>query len=53
MMASHDFPPDDSAPGGTSRRGLLRAFAATPVAAPVIASPWRDALASLSIGVEH
>lgn len=44
-MASHDFGPDDSAPRGTSRRGLLRAFAAAPVV--TAATPWREALASL------
>lgn len=47
-MASHDFAFDDSSIDSvTSRRGLLRALAAAPVAAPIIASPWCDALASL------
>lgn len=33
--------------GVTSRRDLLRGLAAAPVVVPVIASPWREALAAL------
>lgn len=44
-MAVDDFLPDSS--GGTSRRDMLRAMVAVPVAAPVIASPWTTALATL------
>ncbi|AMK24646.1 hypothetical protein K426_18580 [Sphingobium sp. TKS] len=45
-MVSRNFPSDDSAVG-TSRRALLRALTAAPVAVPLIASPWGEALANL------
>ena len=45
-MVSRNFPSDDSA-GGTSRRSLLRALTAAPIAVPLIASPWSEALADL------
>jgi hypothetical protein len=48
-MTSCDFPYGDSAGVSTSRRDLLRALTAAPVAAVAmpVTSPWSDALASL------
>lgn len=45
-MTSTDSSASDSS-GVTSRRALLRGLAATPVIAPLIASPWAKALAPL------
>lgn len=45
-MASQKSAPGDST-GGTSRRDVLRCMAAAQIAAPVIASPWANALAAL------
>lgn len=46
-MPKRDFPSDDSA-GGTSRRALLRALAATPTVAALSVPPsWENALTSL------
>lgn len=48
-MATRDFPSADSDGGGTSRRALLRALTAAPVAAvsKPVTSPWSHTLAAL------
>lgn len=47
-MTPRKLPPDDSsAVPHTSRRSLLRALTATPVAASLVSSPWGEALAAL------
>ncbi|WP_010337701.1 hypothetical protein [Sphingobium yanoikuyae] len=45
-MAKLEYPSSESN-SGTSRRALLRGLAVAPVAMPMIASPWGDALAAL------
>lgn len=47
-MTPRNLPPDDSSVvPRTSRRALLQALTATPVAVSVVASPWNEALATL------
>ncbi|MGY4396452.1 hypothetical protein ACVWZA_001632 [Sphingomonas sp. UYAg733] len=47
-MTARNLSPDDSSIASrTSRRALLRALTATPVAVSVVTSPWGEALATL------